>query len=178
MKKLLIASAIAASSVMSVTAFAATQGTVGGTSTGDLEITVNIDDAVRISSLNDLTATFDGTNNVVLSDTACIYRNGTGLYEITATGDGGSGTDFSITDGSSTPIAYTVNWNDEAVAGLGVPVTSGVAVTGQTGADDSSPTCGTTGLNSAVEVTVLAADLLTAPSSTLAGTLFINVAPE
>lgn len=178
MKKILIASAIAASTIMTAPSFAATQGTVGGTSSGDLDITVNVADAVRISGLNDLTATFDGTNDVVLSDSACIYRNGTGLYEITAVGDGGTGTDFSITDGASPAIAYTVNWNDQAVAGAGVPVTSGLAVTGQTGADDSSTTCATTGLNSAVEVTILATDLIAAPSSSYVGTLFLSVSPE
>jgi hypothetical protein len=178
MKKLLIASAIAASSVMTAPVFAATDGTVGGTSIGTLDIDVTIDDAVRISGLNDLIATFDGTNDIIHNDTACIYRNGTGLYQITAVGDGGvSGTDFSISDGP-TVVAYTVNWNDEATPGAGVAVTSGTPVINQTGADTSSSTCGNTGPNSAVQLTILAADLLGAPTGLLEGTLSITVSPE
>ena len=177
MKKLLIASAIAASSAMSVTAFAASDGDIGGTSTGTLDIEVTIEDSVRISGLSDLVATFDGTNDIVHDDTPCIYRNGTGLYSIVALGDGGGGTDFSLGAGV-TAIPYTVNWNDVATAGGGVPVTSGAPVENQTGADTSSTTCANTGPNSALQLTIAANDLLGAPTGLLQGTLSITVSPE
>ncbi|MDW3094790.1 MAG: hypothetical protein R8G33_03870 [Gammaproteobacteria bacterium] len=179
MKNLLKTTALVTGMIATSGLMAATDGVVGGTSVGTLDIDVTVGDSVRISGLNDLIATFDGTNDIVHNDTACIYRNGTGLYQITAVGDGGvSGTDFSIDDGINPAIAYSVNWNDEAIPGAGVPVTSGTPVVGQTGADTSSTTCGNTGLNSAVQLTILASDLVGAPSGLLEGTLSITVSPE
>ena len=45
-------------------AYAATQGAVGGNSTGSLDITVTVNDEVRISNLADINGVFDGTNDV------------------------------------------------------------------------------------------------------------------
>ena len=160
--------------VTSGTVFAATQGTVGGTSTGDLDITVTVNDAVRISNLTDIVATFDGTNDVVETSAACVYRNGTGNYQITASGDG-AGSAFTITDGVAAPIPYTVTYDDGSGASA---MTSTVALTGQTGGDGTSPVCTGTGNNGTIEVTVTAASLLGAPASTYAGTLTLTVAPE
>ncbi len=179
MKKILLASAIAATSVISSTAIAATDGTVGGTSTGTTVINVIVNDSVQISGLRDLGGTFDGVNAVVDSDTACVYRNGTGLYQVTGTGDGAGGA-FTITNGSDT-IPYAVNWNDVPTAGLaagGANLTSGAPLSGQTGADTSETSCTTGGDTAAVEVTVAASDLLGVTNGTLTGTLSLLISPE
>ena len=169
MKKLLIASAIAASSAMSVTAFAASDGDVGGTSTGTLDIEVTVEDSVRISGLDDFTATFDGANDVIHTDQACIYRNGSDAYGVSATGDGASNA-FTIEDGP-TIIDYAVSWNNTDIT---IP---GALLSGQSGADDSSTTC-SGGTNATLVLTVAAADLLAAPASVLQGTLTVTVSPE
>lgn len=170
---LVVAGAVMA---LSTTAsFAATQGTTGGNSTGTLDISVDVNDEVRISNLTDITGVFDGTNDVVGSSSACVYRNGTGLYNITATGDG-AGNAFTLTDGViATPIPYAVDYNDGSGA---IPLTAGVTSSGMSGADQSSDTCATTGNNATISVTVAAADLLPAPAATYVGTLTLVVAPE
>ena len=175
MKNILKTAAFVTGVIVTGSAIAATDGVVGATSTGTLEIQVSVADAVRISGLTDITAAFDGTNDIVESRGACIYRNEAGgEYGITATGSGGSGA-FTIDDslsGGTTVIPYEVRWNGSATA-----MTSGTALTGLTGAHETSANCGGT-TNTTVEVTVLATDLLTAPQTTLNGTLTLVVAPE
>ena len=170
---LVVASAIMALSTTAT--FAATQGTTGGNSTGSLDISVDVNDEVRISNLSDITGVFDGSTDVVGSSNACVYRNGTGLCNITASGDG-AGNAFTLTDGViATPIAYSVEFND----GSGpTALTAGVTAAGMAGADQASDTCATTGNNATIGVTVAAADLLPAPAATYVGTLTLIVAPE
>ena len=72
-------------------AFAATQGTLGATSTGSLNITLTIDALVQISALDDIPlGNYTGGANMTGADDLCVYSN-TGGYEITATGDDGAG---------------------------------------------------------------------------------------
>ncbi|MFK8032051.1 MAG: hypothetical protein AB8G18_17605 [Gammaproteobacteria bacterium] len=170
---LVVASAIMA---LSTTAsFAATQGSTGGNSTGTLDISVDVNDEVRISNLSDITGVFDGSSDVVGSSNACVYRNGTGLYNITASGDGAANA-FTLSDGViATPIPYSVEFNDGTGA---TTMSAGVTAAGMVGADQGSDTCATTGNNATISVTVAAADLLPAPASTYVGTLTLVVAPE
>lgn len=170
---LVVASAIMALS--STATFAATQGSTGGNSTGSIDISVDVNDEVRISNLSDITGVFDGSNDVVGSSNACVYRNGTGLYNITASGDGAASA-FTLTDGViASPIPYSVEYNDgSGPTALG----AGVTAAGMAGADQGSDTCATTGNNATISVTIAAADLLSAPASTYLGTLTLVVAPE
>ncbi len=171
MKKVLKSTTLVAGMLITGGALAATDGVVGSTSTGTLDIEVTVADAVRISGLTDITASFDGTNDIVETSDACIYRNAAGgNYAITATGDGAGGA-FTIGDGT-TDIPYEVRWDGSATA-----MTSGTQLTGLSGADETSTSCGGTP-NASVEVTILAADLLTVPQTTLDGTLTLVVAPE
>lgn len=156
----------------------ATQGTLGATSVGDVQIGLAISDAARISGLDDaIFGTYDGTGNVTNNDDVCVFST-TGSYEITATGDGAGGA-FTITDGSNT-IPYTVRWND--VAGTnsgGTNISSGQLLTGQTGADTSSPDCsGLTVLTARVRVRMTENNLLSAPDGTYVGVLTITIGVE
>ena len=156
-------------------AYAATQGAVGGNSTGTIDISVTVNDEVRISNLSDINGVFDGVNDIVGTSAACVYRNGTGLYQITASGSGAAGA-FTITDGVfPTPIPYSVTFDDGSGASA---MATGVALTGQTGADPASDTCAGTGNNGTVEVTIAAADMVIAPAGSYTGTLTLVVAPE
>jgi len=155
--------------------FAANQGTVGATSSGDLDISLTVLDEVRISNLADITlGTFVGAD---LSGTspACVFRSGTGNYEITATGDGGAAADeFSLAGGTDT-VDYTVTYDD----GSGpTAVTSGTALGGQTGGDPASDTCAGTGDNGTIAVNVLATDMAGLAADVYTGTLTLTVAPE
>lgn len=155
--------------------FAATQGTVGATSTGDLDISLTILDEVRISNLADITlGTFLGADLAGTSP-ACVFRSGTGNYEITASGDGGAtGDQFALADGANS-VDYTVTYDD----GTGpAALTSGTVLTGQTGGDPASDTCAGTGDNGTIAVNVLAADMSGLPAGAYTGTLTLTVAPE
>lgn len=158
---------------LSGVALAATDGVVGPTSTGTVDISLDVNDLVRISNLTDINlGVFAGVDAVGTSP-ACVYRNGTGNYNLTASGDGTAGA-FTLTDGTNT-VPYSVSYDDGSGA---APATSGAVLGGLTGADPASDTCGTTGNNGTIEVTVAAADAAGLPAATYAGTLTLLVAPE
>ena len=182
MKNFLKTTALITSVLATSGAIAATQGTVGATSTGTLDISVDVEDLVRISGLSDILLTFDvtGTGDIVGSSTACIYRNGAGNYTVNATGDGAANA-FTIQNAAPvpTPIAYTVAWDDAVTGTAAVGVTSGTPLAGQTGANTVSDDCSTGGgANAFVEVTVPRASLVAAPAGTYNGTLTLEIAPE
>ena len=168
----LVAGGIAA--MIAANGFAATQGTTGATSTGDLDISLTILDEIRISGLQDITlGTFAGTDLGGASP-VCVYRSGTGNYNLTATGDG-AGSAFELDDGGTNTVAYTVTYDDgSGPTGL----TSGITLTGQTGGDPASDTCAGTGQNGQVVVNVLATDMAALPAAAYNGTLTLVVAPE
>jgi hypothetical protein len=158
---------------LSSAALAATQGSVGFNSTGTVDITLAVNDEVRISNLADINlGTFAGLD-ASGTTAACVYRNGTGNYRLVAIGDGAAGA-FTLTDGSGT-VPYSVDYDD----GSGVQAaTTGVALSGLTGADPASDTCAGTGNNGSLTVTVAAVDAAGMPAATYAGTLTLLVAPE
>lgn len=154
-------------------ALAATDGVVGFNSTGTLDITLNVNDEVRISNLADIDLGVFAGADAVGSSAACIYRNGTGNYQLTASGDGAAGA-FTLTDGVAT-VPYSVTYDDGAGPQA---ATTGVTLTGLTGADPASSICAGTGNNANVSVTVAAADATGIPASSYIGTLTLLVAPE
>ncbi len=100
-KGIIVASSLTA---MFGVAMAATDGTLGASSTGTTEVTISIGDLIQISGLSDITVTpttitSDATGNT----TACIYTNGTnvpGGYQVTATSTNGTtGSSFDTADG-------------------------------------------------------------------------------
>ena len=84
-------------------AFAATDGTLGATSQGTLEITLTIDPLVQISALDDIPlGNYTGAGNMTGGDDLCVYSNNGG-YHITATGNG-NGQAFELI-GAGTPAS-------------------------------------------------------------------------
>lgn len=154
-------------------AFAATDGVPGFSSTGTLDISISVDDEVRISNLSDIIlGTFAGTDATGTSD-ACIYRNSATTYQITASGNGTANA-FTLTDGTGT-VGYSVTYADASATP--VSMSSGIALTGQDGAD-SDVDCAGTGDNAEIGVTVTAADAAALPAGNYAGTLTLVVAPN
>lgn len=156
---------------------AATQGTIGATSTGSLTIDAFIANLAQISSLDDIDlGNYDGTSAMSGNDQVCVFSN-TGGYEVTATGDG-AGNAFELSNGTDA-LDYGVEWADSAGAGSGTAMTSGAAL--QFAAPSgpiTTPDCnGGTSLNARVFVDVLATDLAVAPAGTYTGVLTLTVAP-
>jgi len=96
--------------------FAATPGTIGATSTGTLEIDLTIADEVRISNLEDIDLGQFAGANLTGGSPACVYRSGTGNYQITGSGSGTAGA-FTLAGGGAT-VAYSVDFTDGAGASL------------------------------------------------------------
>jgi hypothetical protein len=172
-KSLKTAAVGAALTAMASIGHAATQGTPGATSTGTVNINLIVNNQVRISALTDITLPFLGPDAVGASD-ACIYRNTTGTYQITATGNG-AGNAFLLDDGSGVTIPYITEYDD----GSGFQaMTTGSPLTTQTGADNDIDCANVAGSNGVVQVTVDGPTAAALPSATYAGVLTLVVAPE
>ncbi len=160
--------------LFSTAAVAATDGTLGLTSTGTTDISIIKGDTAQITGLSDvvLAPWTTGDPAPVGSTAACVYTS-TGAYQMTATSSNGAGAAFRLTDGSNF-ITYAVRWNDGS-AGLQLAA-NGTALTGQVG-DAASTTCG--GATPAtVQVSIGAGAMGAAPTGNYGDTLTVLIAPE
>jgi hypothetical protein len=152
---------------------AATQGTLGATSTGTLNISATLQDLVIISGLADIAlGTYSGTGNMTGQSTFCVYRNGTGNYSATLTGDGPG---FLIKSGANT-LAYTATFTHGATP---VAATSGTVMgtaLAPLSGNSTSQTCGG-GTNGNISISISQAAAQAAPSGAYTGTLTVLIAP-
>lgn len=164
--------------------FGATQGTLGGSSTGSVLITLNINPAIQISNLTDININYIvgvSSGNATGFSPACVYSNATSKnYSIRATSTNASSGTMRVASGSNF-IPYTAQWftNSNATGGTPVSLTNGTAVniTGAT-ANNTSVNCSNGASNNAsVLVTFLAADLTSAAQGAYTDTLTLLVAP-
>ena len=170
-KKSLLAATIAAAGLAaSGNAVAATQGSVGATSEGNLDIFLVIPDLIRITQLADIdfgTYTGDGADLTQSSD-ACVRTNGAATYQVTATSTAGS---FELQAGTAaTTVPYSVEWGGNALTyntGLGTQA-----------ADDTSLGGDCTGATGKVSVTILGTDMDAAEADSYSDTLTLTVSPE
>jgi len=172
-------STLAASDVM-----AATQGSLGGTSTGSLDINVSKPARVRISDLNDLTLAswVNGDGPVTLKDDVCVYSTkAQGGYTVKATGSG-AGSAFTLANGDSV-LPYSVSWNAggvNALADTGTQLVSNVTSAKMTGAARDSSSCNgsTPGPTARIIVSMLETDMDAAVDGTYNGSLTLLVTPN
>lgn len=160
-------------------AHAATQGSLGGTSTGSISITASIGAKAQISGLSDLTfASLDAVSNASLSQNACVWSNtATKNYTIRATGSGASNA-FTIKDASNNTIPYSVAWAATSGASSGTTLAAGTA-SASVASSATSPTCGGSGSTSTLFVSVGAVDQQTMiAGNSYTGTLTLLVTPQ
>lgn len=157
-------------------AYAANQGSMGGISTGSLDIRTQKLAGVRITELDDITFAASTTAPPPQSDPVCVHST-SGSYLITATSDHGSGTIFRMRDGSRY-IAYGVGWYPSASGGTATALSSGIQSPTFTGADATSQTCATTIDTARVEITVDGISFANAQTGTYNDTLTLVVAPQ
>lgn len=150
-------------------ASAATQGTVGATSAGDLNIQVVVPSLIRITDLADIdlgTYTGDGLD-MTGSSPACVRRNSAGNYGIVATSTNGS---FALAGGVvAGTLPYSVSWGGSALT-YNTSLGAQVADSGTLGA--CTPVAGK------LSVTVTGASLDAAEPDTYTDTLILTVTPE
>jgi hypothetical protein len=112
-----------------VEAHAATQGTIGTTSSGQINITATIAGLVQITNLSDLnfTPVLNGSSAAQLTENVCVWSNTlTKGYTIKATGNGTSSA-FTLASGSNAPVPYSVSWAGTSGATSGTALTTNVA---------------------------------------------------
>lgn len=153
--------------------FAASNGSLGTTSTGSTDVSVTIGDLVQVLvegnvGMGTATAGANSTGSTGL----CIYRNGSSSVDLTLTSsnpDGSNG--FRMMSGTD-PLPYTVALTgDDTIASF----TSSVAVS-LTGADTASSNC-SGGYGHSMDVTVQSTDLDAAPAGAYSDTVTVLVEP-
>jgi hypothetical protein len=168
--------AIALVFAFSVTAYAATDGTLGSTSTGTASVSVTVPNLIRITGMADFPfGAYGGSGDLNNDQNVCVYTNkASGTYRVTGTGSGGGGA-FTLAKGGDT-LDYAVYFNDVTGTTGEQPLTAGSALAGQSGANTSSQTCGG-GSSANYHVEILETDLLAVPAGAYSGTLSILVEP-
>ncbi len=156
---------------------AATQGTIGSTSTGSIGVSVTIPSLAQISKLADLTlGSWTGTGALSASNNGICVWSSTGGYSITATSANGAGSVFNVKSGSNV-VAYEVQWAQTGGAASGASLNSGGALGGQT-TNASSVDCSTGAQTTAgVFVSIPAANLSGKAAGTYTDTLTLLVSP-
>ncbi len=163
---------------------AATQGTLGATSTGTANISITKSVQAQISDLSDMTLSSwsIGQGAVTLYSNVCIYSS-TGNYKVTATGSGSSNA-YTIASGSNT-MPYSVVWNAGgagSLASTGTSLTTNVQSASFANASTASATCsggGSANDTARVVVNIANSDISAAASSSTpyTGTLTMLITP-
>jgi hypothetical protein len=171
-------SAVIATGTTLAPAFAATNGSVGATSSGSATVTAFVGALVRVTAVDDLAlGTWTGVGSLATADNVCIWTT-TGGYNVTASGDGGGGSDFALSNGASGSLAYTVKWDDTASSSTLTTMTTGTALTGQVSGANSTDCNAGANLSATVAVEIAEADLTAADSGSYSGVLTLVIAPE
>ena len=177
----LLATTLVVSSMFNTVAFAATDGSLGATSTGTAVINVTKAAVAKISGMSDMTlASYTvGGGNQALNTTACVYSSTAGGgYTVKATGSGASSA-FTIATGSDL-IPYTVVWNSGGAGALGTTgaaLTTNVTSSSLTNAATDSATCAVGGATAQLNIGLLGTNLDAAPAGTYSGTVTLLVTP-
>ena len=179
------ASVFTVSSIFStVSAFAATDGTIGATTTGIVNLNIVKPPVVAANSLNDvsLPSYHIGDGDKVIASPACVYSSTLGGgYTVQGVGSGAGGA-FTVDDGASHVLPYVVIWNSGgagALADSGISLTANVTSVVQYNAATDSATCSgaAPGSTAQINVHVLGTSLDTAPAGTYSGTLTFIITP-
>jgi hypothetical protein len=125
--KVALAGAFSVCALSASTANAATQGTLGATSTGTVTITASVPNRARITGLSDVSfLNQDPTSAASGAQNVCVWSNtATKNYTVTATGDGASNA-FTLANGALT-VPYSVQWNASSGQTSGTALTAGTA---------------------------------------------------
>lgn len=165
--------------LMHGSAVAATQGTLGATSTGSVVINASVPNRVQLTGLNDVSfLNQDPATAALNAQNVCVWSNtSTKGYNVTATGSG-TGSAFTLANGALT-VPYSVEWSGTSGQSAGTALASGTALTGLK-STATSATC-SSGVSSSASLIVKmsTANLQTMQAATTyTGTLTLVVAPE
>lgn len=161
------------------TALAATQGSLGTTSTGSISIGASVPNRVQLSGLTDVSfANQDPATPAANAQSVCVWSNtSTKGYNVTASGSG-AGSAFTLANGALN-VPYSVEWAGSSGQSSGTALTSGSALTGLT-STATNATCSAGASSSASLIVRISSANLQGmqAATTYTGTLTLVVAPE
>lgn len=174
-----LAAACLTAALLHGTASAATQGSLGTTSTGSISIGATVPNRVQLTGLTDVTFTNQDPGTAAANaQNVCVWSNtSTRGYNVTATGSGASSA-FTIANGAVN-VPYTVEWAGSSGQSAGTALSSGSALTGLT-STATSATCASGSTSSASLIVRIPTTSLQAmqAATSYTGTLTLVVAPE
>ena len=161
--------------LISTSAMAATDGSMGATSTGQIDLDLEVLDSVEITSLDDVDfGTYGGTDtgDINAGDAYCVFVNGGDDYTITPTSANGS---FALDGVLGDSINYTVKL---AGAATGAASASSVAynAASATFSGSSARDCGSAN-NASVDISIAESEIRAASTDTYSDTLILLVSP-
>ena len=181
MKKQLIAAVVLAGSMITSGAYAENNGDLGGSSNGDVDVTLTVPELVQLTFPGadiDLTYT-DGSDSIVTEE-FCVYSNQASV-------------DFNITvDPGNTPaagtapvmetvggdeLAYQIDLKKADGTNVSADIqAAGVTVNNQADANQASKTCASGGNSHEFTVTVLETDIESATDGAYSDTVSVTIA--
>lgn len=158
---------------------AATQGSLGATSTGSVSIGASVPNRVQVSGLTDIAFTNqDPSTAAVNAQNICVWSNtSTKGYNVTASGSGAASA-FTLANGALT-VPYAVEWSQTSGQSTGTALATGTALTGQKSTATNAQCASGPSSSASLIVRMSAANLQTMQAATsYTGTLTLLVAPE
>lgn len=169
----------AASGLTAVEASAASQGSLGATSTGSVDISASVANRARITGLTDVAFTNqDPATPASSAQDVCVWSNTTtGAYTITATGSGAASA-FTLSNGTTT-VPYSVQWASSSGQTSGTALTTGTASASLTSAATNQNCASGPAASASLVVGISTTDLGTmSAGSSYTGTLTLLVTPQ
>lgn len=157
---------------------AATDGTLGATSTGTVSITASVPNRARITGLADVDFTNqDPATAATSAQDVCLWSNtATKAYTITASGSG-TGSAFTLSNGGAS-VPYQVQWAGAPGAATGTALTAGGASASFTSTADNQNCSSGPSASASLIVGMDTADLGSmSAGSNYTGTLTLLVTP-
>ena len=161
------------SAVFASQAMTAGDGTMGSTSTGQSDVTLEIVDQVKITGLDNIElGSFDGVNDLNGRTAFCVYRNGGKDYTMTISVESKSTLEVaSSTTGETIRFTAKVDNDNDASNGTAIEYGTRTTYSGSSAFD-----CNNTD-NASLAVNFAAADLSTAGADDYTATVVILMQP-
>lgn len=160
-------------------ALAATQGSLGSTSTGSVAIGASVPNRVQLSGLSDVSfLNQDPATAALNAQNVCVWSNtGTKGYNVTASGSG-TASAFTLSNGALT-VPYSVEWSQTSGQSSGTALSTGTALTGLK-STAATATCSSGASSTASLIVKMSTTNLQTmqAATTYTGTLTLVVAPE
>ena len=160
-------------------ALAATQGSLGATSTGSISIGASVPNRVQLTGLADVSFTNqDPATPALNAQNVCVWSNtSTKGYNVTASGSGAANA-FTLASGAAT-VPYSVEWAASSGQSSGTGLTTGSALTGLTSTATNATCASGPSKSASLIVKIATTDLQSMQAATTyTGTLTLVVAPE